>query len=65
MFLVDLGSKNNIISEEAIKKLKLTKVPHANPYNVTWLNQEKCVLVNEQTWVEFLIGAYKDHGNLI
>ena len=45
--IVDSGSIDNIILEEAAKKLKLTKVPHANPYKVTWLNQEKSVLVNE------------------
>ena len=58
--IVDLGSIDNIISEETTKNLKLTKVPHANPYKVTWLNQEKSVLVNEKTWVEFSIGAYKE-----
>ena len=58
--IVDSGYIDNIISEEATKKLKLTKVPHENPYKVTWLNQEQSVLVNEQTWVEFSIGAYKD-----
>lgn len=33
--IVDSGSTYNIILEEATKKLKLTKVPHANPYMVT------------------------------
>ena len=57
---MDLGSTDKIISEETTKRLKLIKVPHANPYKVTWLNQEKSVLVNEQTWVEFSIGSYKE-----
>ena len=39
--IVDSGSTDNIISEEVAKKLKLTKLPHTNPYKVTWLNQEK------------------------
>ena len=46
---MDSRSTDNIISEEAVKKLKLTKVPHANPYKVAWLNQEFFLLVNEQT----------------
>ena len=58
--IVDSGSTYNIISKKTVKKLKLKKVPHTNPYKVTWLNQEESVLVNEQTWVEFSIGAYKD-----
>ena len=57
---MDLGSVANIIAKDAIKKLKLTKVPHPNSCKVTWLNQEQSVLVNEQTWVEFSIRAYKD-----
>lgn len=45
--IVDSGSADNIISEEATKKLKLTRIPHTNPYKVTWLNHEQSVLVNE------------------
>lgn len=30
--IVDSGSTNNIILDEAAKKLKLTKIPHTNPY---------------------------------
>lgn len=58
--IIDSGSIDNIVIEEVVKKLNLTKVPHTNPYKVTWLNKEKSVLVNEQTWVEFSIGGYKD-----
>lgn len=58
--IVDSGSADNIIVEEVVKKLNLTKVPHNNPYKVTWLNKGQSVLVNEQTWVEFSISGYKD-----
>lgn len=38
--IIDLGPTNNIMSEEAVRKLKLTRIPHTNPYKVTWLNHE-------------------------
>ena len=62
---MDSRSTNNIILEEPTKKLKLTKVPHANPYKVTWLNQEQSVIVNGKTWVEISFGSYKDKGFVI
>lgn len=58
--IVDSGSTNNIISEEAVRNLKLTRIPHTSPYKVTWLNKGQSMLVNEQTFVEFSIGGYKD-----
>lgn len=58
--VVDSGSTDNIISEEAINKLKLTKIPHVNPYKITWLNKGQRILVNEKNWVEFSITGYRD-----
>ena len=57
---MDSGSTDNIISEEAIQKLNLVRIPHDHPYRVTWLNKGHKVLVNEQAWVEFSIGSYQD-----
>ena len=57
---MDLGSIDNIISEEAVKKLKLERIPYTNPYKVTWFNKGQTVLVNEHSWVKFSIGGYKD-----
>ena len=37
--VVDSDYTNNIISEDAANKRKLTKIPHVNPYKVTWLNK--------------------------
>ena len=45
--IADLVSIDNIISKEAIKKIKSAKIPHVNPYKVTWLNKRHSVLVNE------------------
>ena len=58
--VIDSLSTDNIISEEAISKLKLKIIPHTNPYKVTWLNKGQHILVGEQAWVELTIGKYKD-----
>ena len=58
--IIDSGSTDNIVSKEAVSKLKLKRISHTNPYKVTWLNKGQHVLVNEQAWVEFSIGRYKD-----
>lgn len=43
-----------------VEKLKLLRTPHAYPYQVSWLNKGQQTIVEEQAWVEFQIGAYKD-----
>lgn len=58
--IIDSGSIDNIVSEEAVSKLKLQRIPHKNPYRVTWLNKGQHVLVNEKAWVDFTTGRYKD-----
>ena len=58
--IVDSGSTDNIASVEMVEKLGLKKLPHPNPYKVSWLNKEQQVIVNEQVHVQFQIGEYKD-----
>lgn len=58
--IIDSGSSDHIISEEAVSKLGLSSMPHSHPYKVTWLNKGQHVLVNEQVWVEFAIEKYSD-----
>ncbi|GLJ27820.1 hypothetical protein SUGI_0545990 [Cryptomeria japonica] len=58
--VVDSGSTDIIVSEESVSKLNLQRILHSDPYRVTSLNKGQHVLVNEQTWVEFTIGGYKD-----
>ena len=60
--IIDSGSTNNVILEEAVQKLKLTKIPHECPYKVTWFNKGWNILVNEQVWVKFTIGKYQDRN---
>ena len=48
------------MSLEMVEKFKLNKLPHVNPYNVSWLNKGQHVIVDEQAYVDFEIGDYKD-----
>ena len=36
-FIVDNGSQKNLTSVEVVKRLKLSTVPHPQPYNIGWL----------------------------
>ena len=58
--IVDSDSTNNIASVEMVEKLGLKKLPHPNPYKVSWLNKEQQVIVNEQVNVQFQIREYKE-----
>lgn len=58
--VIDSGSTNNIVSLEVVNKLNLERIPHSCPYRVNWLSKGKDILINEQAWVEFSIGGYKD-----
>ncbi|XP_059064780.1 uncharacterized protein LOC131856855 [Cryptomeria japonica] len=58
--LIDSGSTENFVSMEMVEKLKLKRIPHLYPYKVSWLTQGQQALVEEQAWVEFQIGTYKD-----
>ena len=54
--IVNSDSTDNIASVEMLEKLGLKKLPHPNPYKVSWLNKEQQVIVNEQVHVQFQIG---------
>jgi hypothetical protein len=38
-FIVDSGSKKNLISVEVVKRLALSTTPHPQPYTIIWLCQ--------------------------
>lgn len=58
--IIDNGSTNNLVSEEMIKKLKLKRERHPRPYQISWLQNDHKVLVNEQCLFKFKIGSYHD-----
>lgn len=51
---------NNLVSHEMVKKLKLEKKKHPNPYWIAWVKDDKKLLVNEQCVLKFKIGGYFD-----
>ena len=58
--MVDSGSIDNVIFEEVVTKLSLKRIPHEDPYRVTWLKKGQIILVNKKALVEFSIAGYKD-----
>ena len=60
-FVIDGGSCDNIISTEAVRKLKLKTEKHPNPYKLAWLRKGGEVKVDRRVRVPFSIGKkYKD-----
>ena len=59
--MIDAGSCDNIISTEAVRKLKLKTEKHPNPYKLAWLRKGGEVKVDRRVRVPFSIGKkYKD-----
>ncbi|XP_024038267.1 uncharacterized protein LOC112097314 [Citrus clementina] len=59
--VIDSGSCENVILEEAITKLNLKTEPHQTPYKLTWLKKGNQVTVSKRCLVSLSIGLiYKD-----
>lgn len=59
--IIDSGSCENVVAEEAVKKLGLTDETHHVPYKLTWLQQESEICVSRRALINFSIGdAYRD-----
>lgn len=54
--IFDGGSSENIISKEAVEKLKLPIEKHPNPYNVAWFRKGSEVPITSRCLVKFTIG---------
>uniref|UniRef100_A0A0D3AQN9 CCHC-type domain-containing protein n=1 Tax=Brassica oleracea var. oleracea TaxID=109376 RepID=A0A0D3AQN9_BRAOL len=60
-FVIDSGSCRNVVSEEAITKLGITREKHPSPYNLGWLNDTATIRITERAIVPFSVGLhYKD-----
>ncbi|XP_076917203.1 uncharacterized protein LOC143577178 [Bidens hawaiensis] len=60
-FVIDSGSCDNLISEEAAQKLALKTESHHKPYKLQWLKKGGEVTVSKKALVSFSIGTtYKD-----
>ena len=42
-FVIDSGSCRNVVSEEAVEKLGITREKHPTPYNLGWLNNKESI----------------------
>jgi hypothetical protein len=54
--ITDSGSYENIVSEDAIKKLQLKIDRHPKPYKLSWLKKGSEVIVDKRCLVSFSIG---------
>ena len=57
--IIDGGSAINVISQEAVEKLKLPTETHPRPYKVAWVNNYS-IPVRKQCVVPFRVGNYED-----
>lgn len=59
--VIDSGSCENVISEDAINKLSLETQQHPQPYKLSWLQKGNEVIVSKRSLVPLSIGStYKD-----
>lgn len=58
--IVDSSSFDNIVSQEMVEKFNLMRMPHSRPYKATWVTYDQHLVVQEQFYVYFSIGAYHD-----
>ena len=60
-FVNDSGCSANVVSEEAVRKLSLTKEAHPHPYRLLWMQTGAKVYVSHRTLISLSIGTfYKD-----
>lgn len=59
-FIIDGGSCTNVVSQKMVEKLNLETKPHPHPYKLSWLSDEKDLIVKTQVDVELALERYKD-----
>ncbi|GJV20457.1 putative nucleotidyltransferase, ribonuclease H [Tanacetum coccineum] len=60
-FVVDPGSCDNLVAEEAVQKLGLKTKNHPKPYKLQWLKKGGEVTISKHVLVAFSVGTtYKD-----
>ncbi|XP_048618458.1 uncharacterized protein LOC125589874 [Brassica napus] len=59
--VINSGSCENVIAEEAVAKLQLQDEPHPSPYKLSWLQLNHDLVVTRRAVVSFSVGtSYKD-----
>ena len=61
--IIDVGSYNNLVSSDLVKKLELTTRPHKHPYHIQWLNNSGKTKVTQIVRVHFSFDPYSDFAN--
>ena len=57
-FVIDSGNSKNVISEEAVDKLGITREKHPAPYTLGWLNESVNLRVTQRALISFSISPY-------
>lgn len=58
--IIDGRSTKNLLSKMMVTKLKLKRHKHPCPYHITWVQDDRKVMVNEKCSVKFKIGSFQD-----
>jgi hypothetical protein len=58
VMIIDSGSWENVISEEAVRKLKLDTTDHTNPYKLWWVHKGVEIQVNKRCHFQLTLGPY-------
>ncbi|CAA0815048.1 F-box associated ubiquitination effector family protein, partial [Striga hermonthica] len=60
-FIIDSGSCENVIAQEAVEKLHLSTIPHLQPYTLAWIQRGNAITVDRRVLVSFSVGPrYRD-----
>ena len=61
--IIDNGSGMNMISETAVKRLRLKTENHPTSYRINWVNEANSILVKQRCLVKFSLGKkYMDEA---
>ncbi|CAA0822885.1 F-box associated ubiquitination effector family protein, partial [Striga hermonthica] len=55
-FIIDTGSCENVVAQEAVDRLKLSTEPHPHPYTLAWIQRGNSITVDHRVLVQFSIG---------
>ena len=57
-FVIDSGSCRNVVSEEAVEKLGITREKQPASYNLGWLNNKESIRITQRAIVPFSVGKH-------
>jgi hypothetical protein len=59
-FIIDSGSRKNLISEEVVKWIALSTTLHLHPYTIGWLYQGRDLCIIQRCRLSYGINPFKD-----